>query len=100
VINADDIVKHFAGTKRPKRGGGRRPKFNWDEVRAKAFRLMDHHGDFSPDDEEWNAQARLEKALQEFCIQRFSKEPAASSLRARIPNWLKDWRSQKLIVKN
>ncbi len=50
---------------------------------------MAYHGGISPDDPEWNAQARLVTALQRFCQEKFGNEPSDSSLKEKIPEWLK-----------
>jgi hypothetical protein len=69
---------------------GRRPKFDWAAIEAEAARLMDHHGDFSPDDE-WNAQARLEEKLLEYCVRQFSREPSLTQIRTRVRSFLNRW---------
>ena len=48
---------------------------------------MDHHGEFSPDDPEWNAQARLEEAIADFCQDKFKKAPRRNpDQRTRSPS--------------
>ncbi|MEJ0096514.1 MAG: hypothetical protein WDN46_24815 [Methylocella sp.] len=79
----------------PRSKGGRPPGFDWNMIRSETFRLMEYNDEFSPDDPKWNAQARLETALQEFCSKTFHREPSASSLRKRISGWLSEWRNQK-----
>jgi hypothetical protein len=86
--------------KGPRSRRGRLPKFDWTAVGAEMARLMNHHGDFSNDDPEWNCQARLEQALLQFCRTTFNKEPALSTLREKIPDWLSRWRQLKLMVGN
>jgi hypothetical protein len=80
----------------PKNKGGRPRSFDWPMIEQEAIRLMDYHGDFVPDDATWNAQARLEAALQEFCTKRFELEPASSTLRGRLRPWLNEWRDNKV----
>lgn len=82
------------------RKGGRPPEFPWGEIKAEAIGLMDYHGDFSTDDEEWNAQARLEEALTEFCSKKYDRVPSPSTLREKLPAWLAEWRNRKLTVEN
>jgi hypothetical protein len=77
------------------RRSGRPPAYDWNSIEVQAKRLMDHHGDFSPDDGEWKAQACLEDALKSFCQTRFQREPASSTLRRRLKPWLDDWREKK-----
>ncbi len=67
--------------------GGRPPAVDWDLVKSEAFKLMHHHGDFSPSDQKWNAQARLEEKLEGFCRDKFKKVPALSGIQQRIPLW-------------
>jgi hypothetical protein len=80
------------------------PKYAWDAIREEAFRLMNHHGDFSDDNPEWDRQARLEEELQLFYANKFGKdkEPSPSRLRDRdrIPCWLAEWRKPKEAVDN
>ena len=61
------------------------PKYAWDAIREEAFRLMNHHGDFSDDNPAWDRQARLEEELQLFCANKFGKdkEPSPSAARPR-----------------
>jgi hypothetical protein len=53
---------------------------------------MDENGEFTSEDPEWNAQARLENKLLEFCQRMFGKETAVSTLRIRLPAMLQGWR--------
>jgi hypothetical protein len=76
---------------------GRPRKYNWEVIKAETFVLMDHHGDFSPDDPEWNAQARLEEKLANFCQVQYGCEPD-SLLREKLPAWLDEWRKGKTQV--
>jgi hypothetical protein len=74
---------------------GAKEKFHWDLIETEMKRLMDHHGDFDASDPEWNAQARLEEALQVFCQRQWREEPSVATLRTRLPGWLADWRARK-----
>jgi hypothetical protein len=90
-INTDDLLdwldRHHPAAKPPGRRG--RPSHNWSEIEAATKKLMDHHGDFSPDDQKWNAQARLETVLcDQFAV-------GISTLRERLPKFLDDWRKAK-----
>ncbi|MET4034446.1 hypothetical protein ABIB94_008353 [Bradyrhizobium sp. JR7.2] len=67
--------------------GGRPLKLSRIAVAAEVTRLMDHHGEFSPDDPEWNAQARLREAL----IRKFG-EAAPSTVDEYIKEPLAAWR--------
>ena len=81
--------------KAPPNKRGRKPKFDWSAIQAEAVRLMDHHGEFSPDDPEWNAQARIEAALFSFCSRLGDAEPSVTQLREYVRAWLSDWRESK-----
>jgi hypothetical protein len=75
--------------------GGRKPIVDWGVVFVELERLMDHHNEFSPDDPEWNAQARLVEALQKFCSDKFGIEPDKNTIEGRIKEPLSQWREQK-----
>jgi hypothetical protein len=74
---------------------GAKPQFNWDLIETRCHRLMDHHGDFYPNDPQWDCQARLEEALNKFCQDNWQREPGASTLREKLPGWLSAWRRKK-----
>jgi hypothetical protein len=74
---------------------GPRPAYPWQKIKAKLTELMDYHGDFSPDDREWNAQARLEEKLTAFCEGECRRSPSLSQLRAQIAPWLAAWRDAR-----
>jgi hypothetical protein len=67
-----------------------RPPLDWQTIQKVAFELMDHHGEFSPDDSSWNAQARLEATLQD----RFGA--GITTLREHLPDILAAWRKTKV----
>jgi hypothetical protein len=69
---------------------GRKPAYDWAAIQKATFKLMDHHGPFSVDDPDWNAQARLEDALTE----KFGV--GISTLREQLPKFLADWRKTKV----
>jgi hypothetical protein len=79
----------------PLRKRGRKESIHWDRIKIEMLRLMDHHGDFDPADSEWNAQARLEEALEQYCQDQSIEEPSDGALRQKLPNWLDEWRSRK-----
>jgi hypothetical protein len=74
---------------------GPKPDFNWGKIEGKCYDLMDHHGDFTPDDPDWDCQARLEEALMKFCQETEGRQPAPSTLREKLPGWLLTWRERK-----
>jgi len=86
-------LAELAGKPAPRRGP--KPKFEWAAIEVEAARLMDHHGDFSPDDAEWDAQARLEKKLLAFCSERYGREPSLTQLRKHVGEVLTRWRAKK-----
>jgi hypothetical protein len=97
LINRDDLLDWLdrnhpsaATAAQPKGKGGRPPKFDRAAVTAEVRRLMDHHGEFSADDPEWNAQARLIEALR----LRFG-EASDSTLEEYMKKPLATWRDEK-----
>jgi hypothetical protein len=84
----------LAGTPVPKKRGPRF-KFDWSTIESEARRLLDRHGDFSPHKRGWDAQARLESALQEFCSEKYDKEPSLTQIRTHVGKWLSAWRNAR-----
>jgi hypothetical protein len=67
---------------------GRKP-WDWKSVEDEVNALMDHHGELSPDDLEWNCQERLLERLEDkFGISR-------SSLAEHVPAMVDRWRIRK-----
>jgi hypothetical protein len=75
--------------------GGRPPVVNWEMVEGEVFRLMEHNGEFSDDDPDWNAQARLEEAIADFCETTFSVRPGETTIRERIREPLERWKQSR-----
>jgi hypothetical protein len=75
--------------------GGRPPAVDWTVVKSEMLRLMDYHQDFGADSPEWNARARLEEALRNFCAKKFKTTPVNSTIQSHIQPWLADWRAAK-----
>lgn len=73
---------------------GRKVKYDWPAIEAEARRLMNHHGEFSPGDPDWNAQARLESEVLEYCARKWDEEPSKTQLRSYLRKWLSDWRKK------
>jgi hypothetical protein len=73
----------------PKGKGGRPPKLDRNAAAAEVSRLMEHHGEFSADDPDWNAQARLIEALRE----KFG-EASDSTFEEYVKQPLADWRAR------
>jgi hypothetical protein len=67
-----------------------RPPHDWASIETAARELMEHHGDFGPDNEGWTAPARL---VEQLC-DRFSI--GKTQLRERLPNILSRWRSDRI----
>jgi hypothetical protein len=87
----DWLDRSYPPEAKPKaRPGGRPPAYDWDAIRQLAVELMEHNGEFSGDDPDWNVQARLEDALAE----RFGV--STSALRLKLPKILSDWRKTKV----
>ncbi len=78
-----------------KRKGGRPTAVDWDVVKKEAIRLLNYHGEFGSDSPNWNAQARLEEALEDYCETKFGTRPARSTLQGHVPPWLVEWRNSK-----
>ena len=74
---------------------GPRSKFDWGAIEGEAIRLMNQHGDFSSDKQNWNAQARLEDKLFEFCLDKFGREPGQTQMRKHVGGWLTLWRANR-----
>jgi hypothetical protein len=74
---------------------GRPSAVDWNVVKTEMFRLMDYHMDFGTDAPEWNAQARLEEKLEDFCDDKFRKRPGPTTIRKHIAPWLAEWRNRK-----
>jgi hypothetical protein len=73
---------------------GRKPSYGRASIRKWVFDLMDHHGEFYPDDPDWKSQADLERAiLDKFALS--GKAPAESTVRVLIREPLAEWRAQK-----
>jgi hypothetical protein len=75
--------------------GGRPPVVDWKMVGEEVFRLMNHHNEFSDDDPEWNAQARLESAIADFCETTFGIRPGETTIREHIREPLERWRRSR-----
>jgi hypothetical protein len=95
VFDLKNSAKTSGGIIRQARRGAK-PKYKWDLIETEFLRLMDHHGDFDATDPEWNAQARLEDALNKYCQKHWQSEPGVTTLRERLPGWLAVWRLRKL----
>jgi hypothetical protein len=74
----------------PKGKGGRPRRFDPTAVAVEVQELMDHHGEFRPDDPEWDAQARLTDAIRA----KFG-EAADSTIEEYIKEPLTRWREQR-----
>jgi hypothetical protein len=74
---------------------GPKPDFSWEKAEAKCYHLMDHNGDFTPDDPDWDCQARLEEELMTFFQNTDGRQPAPSTLREKLPGWLSTWHERK-----
>jgi hypothetical protein len=64
-------------------------------IDQRVFNLMEHHGEFTAGDLDWNAQARLETAIKDFIGETFKFIPADSTIRAHVVNALKSWREKR-----
>ena len=87
-------LAELAGKPVPKKRGPR-SKFDWGAIEGEAIPLMNQHGDFSSDKQNWNAQARLEDKLFEFCLDKFGREPGQTQMRKHVRGWLTHWRANR-----
>ena len=95
VLDALGVKREQPGADTAQSKGGRRPDVAEEDRDSFVFDLMDHHGDFSPDDPEWNAQARLEEKFRAFVADRTGKDPSPSAVRDNIRKSLTKWRARK-----
>jgi hypothetical protein len=75
--------------------GGAPPVADWGMVDQEVFRLMDENGEFIDGDPEWNAQARLEKAISDYCETTFHVHPSGNTVRTHVRKALKLWRQRR-----
>ena len=75
--------------------GGAAPVADWGMVDQEVFRLMDENGEFIDGDPEWNAQARLEKAISDYCETTFHIRPGENTVRTHVRKALKLWRQRR-----
>jgi hypothetical protein len=64
-------------------------------VDQRVFDLMEYHDEFTAGDLDWNAQARLERAIKDFIGERFKIILAESTIRAHVVKPLKSWREKR-----
>ena len=75
--------------------GGRPNAVDWTVIGKEVIRLMDEYDEFGADLPEWNAQARLEEKIEEFCVKKFKKRPARSTIQTHIKPLLARWRNSQ-----
>ena len=75
---------------------GAKTKFDWAAAQEEFRRLMKHHGPLSPDDHEWDAQARIEEAIEKYFEKQLGPDaaPSESMIRKKVSQWLAAWRGQ------
>jgi hypothetical protein len=81
-----------AATRNP---GGAAPIADWGMVDQEVFRLMDENGEFIDGDPEWNRQARLEKAIRDYCEATFHILPGENTVRTHVRKALQLWRQRR-----
>jgi hypothetical protein len=88
---AASALEHFEGKGNPPRRGvgGRKPKYDKAAVERFVFEQMTHHGEFSHDDPDWNAKARLLEAIRK----RFG-EAGDSTIESYVDPALEKWRAR------
>ena len=75
--------------------GGRPPVVDWGMVDDEVYRLMDENGEFIDGDSEWNAQARLETVISDYCEATFHIRPGENTVRTHVRKALKPWRQRR-----
>lgn len=83
------------GTKKKAAGGkrGPKPKYEWDQIRREALRLLDHYGGVSIDEPELDSQEALVRRLLSFSEDRWSRAPSESTMRERVSVWIAEYNS-------
>lgn len=71
--------------------GGRKPGFDWPQVKAFVFKLFEHHGAPTPDDPDLPSQEAVVGRVLEFCETRFGRQPSSSRARDYVSRWLKEY---------
>lgn len=89
-----DWIAKIANAPAPKKRG-RKNGYDWGAIHSEMIRLMDHHGDFTGDDPEWNAQARLEAALQSWHQEQFGRDLGRTQLQKNLRSWLPTWQADR-----
>ena len=71
---------------------GAKAKFDWAAAQEQFRSLMKHHGPLSSDDPEWNAQARIEEAIEKYFEKQLGPDamPSKSMIRKNVSQWLAD----------
>ena len=79
--------------KRSKRAGA--PiKYDWPDAKNFAMGLLSKQGDFREwDDVGWKTPADLERRVLTYMEKAAGKGPGASTLRARVAEWVTEWRA-------
>ena len=75
---------------------GAKPKFDWVAAQEAFRRSMKHHGPLSSDDPEWNAQARIEDAIEKYFEKQLGPDavPSKSMIRKKVSQWLAEMSGQ------
>jgi hypothetical protein len=78
---------------RERRTGGAPAKYDYDQIRAHAFRAFKEKGlpDPGGDDQSWRTRADLEREIADLCRRRFDDEPAKSTLQGYARRCIDDW---------
>jgi hypothetical protein len=77
-----------------RRKGGARARYDWPAIEAEILRLMEKNGDFAPTKRGWDAQARLEEAIVDFCGP--DSAPSESTLRPKLWPIIDSWRASRV----
>lgn len=76
---------------------GRPTEINWEALKRECFRLLDYHGQPTPEDSEWNATAKIISSLLDFSSHKLNREISRSSVQNHLKGWLLEWKRAKAI---
>ncbi|WP_264050424.1 hypothetical protein [Methylobacterium flocculans] len=91
--NARHVLKHAHLSSQARRG--RKPTYDWPEIRKFVIKLLEHHGLPSADDPSLPNQAAIERQIMEYCQLRYGREPAASNIRPKLAKWLTEFKKER-----
>jgi hypothetical protein len=91
-VRSADIAEHWSYVKTSKSRSGRRPKYDWPDMKRYVFEMMEKSGDFHDtnlDDDGWH-QADLERLAQRY----WNDAPGEATIRRYVAKFATEWRAQ------